>query len=41
MIPGNPCVLVRAEAIVEGCNPEEVFVQIYNAKLRISWDKVT
>jgi hypothetical protein len=26
MVPGNPCVLVRAEALVENCNSDEVFV---------------
>lgn len=41
MVPSNPCVLVRAEALVEGCNSEEVFIQIYNAKIRSKWDKVT
>ncbi|KAL4471402.1 hypothetical protein ABPG74_008295 [Tetrahymena malaccensis] len=41
MIPGNPCVLVRAESLVKDCNAEEVFVQIYNAEIRSQWDKVT
>ncbi|EAR94352.1 START domain protein (macronuclear) [Tetrahymena thermophila SB210] len=41
MIPGNPCVLVRAESLIKDCNAEEVFVQIYNAELRSQWDKVT
>ncbi|KAL4511627.1 hypothetical protein ABPG72_012472 [Tetrahymena utriculariae] len=41
MIPGNPCVLVRAESLIKDCNAEEVFVQIYNAEIRSQWDKVT
>ncbi|EGR28919.1 start domain protein [Ichthyophthirius multifiliis] len=41
MTPGNACVLVRCEAYVENCTSEEVFIQIYNAKIRSQWDKVT
>lgn len=26
MIPGNPCVLVRAESTIKDCNSEEVFI---------------
>ncbi len=37
-LPGNPCVLVRAESLVTSCDVGEIFDQIYYEKLRQTWD---
>jgi len=41
MVPGNPCVIIKANAVIPNSTVDEITDQIYLESLRVTWDEVT